>query len=657
MRAFLFEHAEIKGCYLIYSHGTRALVYGLGPKVSRLESYAMGATGRVTYVTVVFQGQLPPRCIRAGLCAWQLDFAGIMTGGMTYENSGCGKAMPVSRLCAGGGALLAIAMSVPVAPAFATDAAASGQTTALEQNQKTATELDENLETNVTLSFPGKREAEPADVVFVLDKSGASAQKDIYNQAKSFLEEVKTKAQADGLDIKVGVVLFNRVGNIQQPLTDVVTGYDSILAAMNSSVRSGTNMDAGLLAAKSILDADTAVKAKNKHVILISDGATYLYCKNGDYTKPYTRSFGDPTKQVNPETGAAYNTWTNNCMGGISESWSREYNTDNAWKKFSDGSNFILSQAKTSPKKLGEYLAYYRDQYENSNKNWAQYDYEYTSDAANAGTTNPIPIDVTAPCNTDVAFWSTDDTFQSMVKAGYDMNVYYKNTADYDCQVFLQYLTRNSNESKLDTDFKKLKAKLIDKIAAGSTVEDFIGNNFDFVNDASKISLNVAGEDLAPEKIDETTYGFGKRADGTYRFTLKYTAGENEKLVFTLNEAAALAKPVVLTYSEVLVNKPTEAGTHSLKVNESATLHPVDGNGDKGTASDFPVPTVTYTVAAPEQKPEEPTKPADTKKPVKTDKKGNLPKTGDRALAATVAFLALGSAACAAGIHLNRRRN
>lgn len=542
----------------------------------------------------------------------------------------------------GGGALLAIAMSVPVAPAFATDTAASGQTTALEQNQKMATELDENLETKVTLSFPGKREAEPADVVFVLDKSGASAQKDIYNQAKSFLEEVKTKAQTDGLDIKVGVVLFNKVGNIQQPLTDVVTGYDNILTAMNSSLSSGTNMDAGLLAAKSMLDADAAVKAENKHVILISDGATYLYCKNGDYTKPYSRSFGI----VN---GA-------DKEGGIWEYQLREYNTDNAWKKFSDGSNFIFSQAMTSPKKLGEYLAYYRAQYDNSDRNWAQYDYEYKREAR-----NPIPVDVTAPCNIDVAFWSTDDTFQSMVNAGYDMNVYYKNAADFDGQVFLQYLTRKSNESKLDTDFNKLKAKLIDKIAAGSTVEDFIGNNFDFVNDASKISLNVAGEDLAPEKIDETTYGFGKRADGTYRFTLKYTAGENEKLVFTLNEAAVPAKPVVLTYSEVLVNKPTEAGTHSLKVNESATLCPVDGNGDKGTASDFPVPTVTYTVAAPEQKPEqkpeEPTKPADTKKPVKTDKKGNLPKTGDSALAATVAALALGSAICAAGVHLNCRRS
>ena len=72
------------------------------------------------------------------------------------------------------------------------------------------------------------------------------------------------------------MVLFNKIGNVQQPLTDVVTGYDDILDAMNSSVRSGTNMDAGLLAAKSILDADTAVKAENKHMILISDGATYI---------------------------------------------------------------------------------------------------------------------------------------------------------------------------------------------------------------------------------------------------------------------------------------------------------------------------------------------------------------------------------------------
>lgn len=543
----------------------------------------------------------------------------------------------------------------------------SGQSSTLEQNQKTATELDENLETKVTLSFPGKREAEPSDVVFVLDKSGASAQMDIYNQAKGFLSQISQKAKDDGLDIKVGVVLFNKKGNIQQQLTDVVTGYEDILAAMNSSVRSGTNMDAGLLAAKSILDADTAVKAENKHVILISDGATYLYCKNGDYTKPYTRSFGNPKEQKNPETGAAY-PYGSNKMGGIWEYQSRQDNLNNAWKKFSDGStNFIFSEAMKDPEKLGEYLEYYRDQYENSDKNWAQYDYEYTDAAANNGTTNPIPVDVNAPCNIDVAFWSTDDTFQAMVKAGYDMNVYYKNISDFDDgQVFLQYLTRKSNNGQLDTDFAEIKAKLVDKIAAGSTVEDLIGNNFDFVNDASKISLNVAGEDLAPKKIDETTYGFGERTDGTYRFTLKYTAGENEKLVFTLNEAAVPAKPVVLTYSEVLVNKPTEAGTHTLKVNESATLHPMDGNGMPGKAYEFPVPEVAYTVAAPEPKPEpkpepevKPTKPSD-KKPVKTTKgkKGTMPMTGDTfSILPVIGLVVAGAAVCVAGIILKRRNH
>ena len=545
---------------------------------------------------------------------------------------------------------LTLGMAAPATTALAADLAGEvDPSAALEQNQKTATELDKNLETKVTLSFPGKREAEPSDVVFVLDKSGASAQMDIYKQAKEFLSQISQKAKDDGLDIKVGVVLFNKVGNIQQPLTDVVTGYDDILSAMNSEVRHGTNMHAGLLAAKSILDADTAVKAENKHVILISDGATYLYCKDGDFTKPYTRSFGS-VEGIN---------W----MGGIWEWQSREYHLNNAWKKFSDGSNFIFSQAMKSPEKLGEYLAYYRDQYENnSEKNWAQYDYEYTDAAANNGTTNPIPVDVNAPCNIDVAFWSTDDTFQSMVNAGYDMNVYYKNAADFDGQVFLQYLTRNSNNGKLDTDFAEIKAKLVDKIAAGSTVEDFIGADFDFINDPAKISLTANGEKLSPVKIDDGSYGFGKREDGSYRFTLNYVNGDQEMLKLTLNEAASPSKPVVLEYSERLVNVPTEPGTHTLKVNESAILKPIDGNNMRGDAYEFPVPTVEYTVSEPEQKPEEPkpeepTKPSadNTKKPVKKAK-GGVPKTGDATMPAVVAgLLVAGVAAGAAGVAARRR--
>lgn len=76
---------------------------------------------------------------------------------------------------------LTLGTFAPMAPAVAEGVSGdAGQQVTLEKNQKTATKLDENLETKVTLSFPGKREAEASDVVFVLDKSGASAQTDIY---------------------------------------------------------------------------------------------------------------------------------------------------------------------------------------------------------------------------------------------------------------------------------------------------------------------------------------------------------------------------------------------------------------------------------------------------------------------------------------------
>ena len=311
----------------------------------------------------------------------------------------------------------------------------------------------------------------------------------------------------------------------------------------------------------------------------------------------------------------------------------------------------------TSPQKMAEYLAYYKDQYQNSDKNWAQYDYEYTVEAANNGTTNPIPLDVNAPCNCDIAYISADDTFQAMADAGYDMNVYFKNEADFDGSNFLKYLARNTNNGELDTDFAEIKAKLVDKIAAGSTVVDVIGTDFDFVNDPAKISLTANGEKLSPEKIDDATYGFGKLADGSYRFTLGYVDGDQEMLVLMLNEAASPSKPVVLEYSERLVNVPTEPGTHTLNVNERAILNPIDGNGVTGESYEFPVPTVEYTVPEPEQKPEDTMKPSEdtTKKPAKKAK-GGVPKTGDAtAPAAAVGLLIAGVAAGAVGVAVRRR--
>lgn len=462
--------------------------------------------------------------------------------------------------------------------------------------QKTAEELDENDESKVTLSFPGKQDALASDIVFVLDKSGASAQEDIYAQARKFLENIKSTAQEKGLNIKVGVVLFNRIGNVKQPLTDVVTGYTAIVDAMNSRVSMGTNMHAGLLAAQKMLDDDTEVLPSNKHVVLISDGATYLYSKGGDYTSAYTRSFGNPANQTNPNTGRPF-TNSSDKKGGIWEWQSREYNLPNNFKTFGDGSNFVFSQAMTSPAKLGELLTYYYKNDQDPAKNWSQYEYVYDFSSAYLGMGRKMtPINHEAPANIEVAMWSADQTFQNMYSKGYDMNVYFKNAADFDGSNFLKYLARHSNNGELNTDFSELQKNLLDKIAADSYVEDVIGQAFDFVNEADKISLRVGTEQLAVEKISDNQYGFGKKADGTYRFTLSYQPGVSEKFVFHFGEAIYPQAPVTLSYHVKLVSTPVTPGVHELQTNESAVLHPVDGNGVAGQEMIFPVPAVKKVI-------------------------------------------------------------
>lgn len=478
----------------------------------------------------------------------------------------------------------------------ASDDNTEGNAESLEKNVKEATSLDENLETTIKLEFPGKQEVLPADVVFVLDKSGASAEQEIFKQAKEFLETLKNKTQEKGLNVKVGVVSFSYIGNIKKELTDITSDYDGIISAMGSSLGFGTNMHAGLLAAKDMLDKDNDVLSENKYIILISDGATYLYCKDGNYRSAYTRSFGDPKKQTNPNTGTNYLNGSDR-QGGIWEYQSREYNLKNDWKKFSDDSNFIFSQAMQNWQKLSEYLDYYRDQEKDSTKNWQQYDYQYTffSRRKGGGSNNIItPIDLNAPSNIDVAFMRTDDTFQEMVNSGYKMNVYFKNAADFDGSEFLKYLTRNSNNGKLSTDFANIKKGILDKIAKGSYLTDYIGEDFDFVNDINKISLEVAKETLKPEKINETKYGFGKLDDGTYRYVLTYTKGDNENLKLEINETLYPKKPAILKYNEKLVKVPETSGNYSFDTNKSAILTPVDGNEIKGTDIKFPNPKVNF---------------------------------------------------------------
>ena len=105
---------------------------------------------------------------------------------MSYPRKLLNGAKRAAALCAVAALTFGASVITPPQATAEDSPGATDQPTALTQNVKTATPLDENLKTKVTLSFPGQREAEPSDVVFVLDKSGASAQKDGQRAAAAY---------------------------------------------------------------------------------------------------------------------------------------------------------------------------------------------------------------------------------------------------------------------------------------------------------------------------------------------------------------------------------------------------------------------------------------------------------------------------------------
>ena len=60
---------------------------------------------------------------------------------------------------------------------------------------------------------------------------------------------------------------------------DLETQYDAIAAAIRENISSGTNLSAGILAGKKMLDEDTQVAAGRKSLVLLSDGITYILGK------------------------------------------------------------------------------------------------------------------------------------------------------------------------------------------------------------------------------------------------------------------------------------------------------------------------------------------------------------------------------------------
>lgn len=442
---------------------------------------------------------------------------------------------------------------------------------------KTATNLDENFESDVTLSLPSAETQLASDVVFVLDKSTSA---ELEDQALVMLKNLQAQIQETGAKVNVGVVIFNKEAH-KNGFFDLATEYDKIETAIKTDISSGTNTHAGLLAGIDMLESDTSVSDDRKYLIFVSDGITYMYneeptaigLENADKTK----IFAGP------------------------DNWATKYGRNAApasWEAY-------LGDVETQIQLDGD-----------------RYDAPYGTSFTHGGENAYISYDDRAnhAMSIDKALYLTYKTYSNAASKYHCYAMLASTNADHPWATsFMNYLAGGKS-----VKFEQIQNDIYYLLDAGSKVVDVIGHtddyNFDFVNDAANLTMTVGGETLKTTKINDTSYGFGELRDGEYPYVLTYYANgredvKDEHFVWQINVPVSNFEPVTLTYTVKLTNPKTEPGTYGqydqdgsqgyngLYTNNSATLYPVDSNGTAGESEEFLKPTVSYTVKKPEPSP------------------------------------------------------
>ena len=458
---------------------------------------------------------------------------------------------------------------------------------------KTATELDNNFNSRVTLSLPSAEKELVSDVVFVLDKS--SCEEDVTTEALAMLADLGASVKDTGASIKVGAVQFAGRAVVSCELTElteeaIAEGGAIYSGLKDGKIKSGTNLQAGLLEAQKMLEADKDVEDSRKYVIVITDGLTRQFlAENGTLM-------------------AIYN--------GLDADGGRVWGSPSGWcvaNGFVDGVYEIPG---------GDWDTYYAAVKENvaKDENTYAHDYDvYGSTPENENIPDPyVPQGETSLTHAlclDRAIYEADKVYSELESANYHCYAVFADdsTTNELGKAFVEYLNDGSV-----LDFDMIQNDIYYLLDAGSQVVDIIGQgkddkgndyNFDVAN-LDNMTITVGGAELNKEMIqsDEfpgsTTYGFfkGEIADGNYDFVVTYypdgvADGETrEHFVWSINVPVGNFAPAQFSYDVHLTNPQKAKGEYKVETNVEAVLTPVDSNGTVGSTETFPVPELTYEV-------------------------------------------------------------
>lgn len=460
---------------------------------------------------------------------------------------------------------------------------------------KTATELDNNFNSRVTLSLPSAEKELVSDVVFVLDKS--SCEEDVTTEALAMLANLGASVKDTGASIKVGAVQFAGRAVVSCGLTkltdEAIKDGGAIyngLKEKNSQLEGGTNLQAGLLKAQEMLAADTDVEDSRKYVIVITDGLTRQFLSEDGKLMAIYNAYNGDFKNV----GAILTSWcvANNIPDGV-------YDIPGG-----DWDEYFA--------KVKENVAKDKDTYAHD------YDVHGPTPTGDKIPETYVPAEgnsLTYALCLDRAIYEADKVYSDLKDAKYHCYAVFADTPEVTTndlgKAFVEYLNGGAV-----LDFGAIKNDIYYLLAAGSQVVDIIGQdndyNFDVVN-LDNMTITVGGDELKKEKMNlvglpegSTTYGFfeGEIADGHYDFVVTYypegvADADDEKrehFVWDINVPVSNFAPVQFSYDVHLTDPQKAKGEYKVETNVKAVLTPVDSNKVPGKPETFPVPELTYVV-------------------------------------------------------------
>lgn len=500
---------------------------------------------------------------------------------------------------------------------------------------KTATNLDENLESDVTLALPAAEYRQTMDVVFVIDDTHAGS--GIF--AKSVSNLLDELASKKNLDISVGVVAFDAVSRDWLSATSggakfglVSIQEEGALEALKTAVETelsydsdgyrkkvgGTNTEWPVEMASQMLQKGSG---EDKYLIMFSDLYGYIY--RGDLTidgvtyhdVPLSKRLGN-WDQGSLSMGTKYSTFAdayenrNDAENQTPDGFFRDSSWNRYWNVYQD-----VNPAPANT---------IADAYQVSSNSYSGFEKSLclTYDRLTSAAQDARVILV----NNNFANGDAPDA-RSMIQQMLDA------LESGSSGVTTYRYTTGSADEALSGDaagdiFDGILEQLIQLVDDGSYVADEIGSDtynetaydFAFVKDVSRLSLTVGGESLTVTALSgqdlsgaSAAWQFGDE-ENPNQFTLYYyesgTTYEGnsygECLIWEIHVPVTKDAPVQLTYSVRLTDPQTNPDTYGeydadgserypgLYTNNSATLYPKNSYGKSGQPEAFGKPTVSY---------------------------------------------------------------